>query len=83
MSEISVIVPAYNSEDTIKRCLDSIIEQSIFDKMEVIAINDGSVDLTLKILKSYEQRYANIKIIDTLNRRSSKSKKLGYTKSYV
>ena len=46
--KVSVIVPAYNSEKTIKRCLDSLLNQS-FKDIEIIVINDGSNDQTKEI----------------------------------
>ena len=46
--EISVIIPAYNVEEYLPRCLDSILDQS-FRKYEVIIIDDGSTDNTGKI----------------------------------
>lgn len=50
---ISIIVPAYNAEKYIKACLDSIIIQT-YSNFEVIVINDGSIDQTEEILKSYQ-----------------------------
>ncbi|WP_067090696.1 glycosyltransferase family 2 protein [Methanobrevibacter curvatus] len=46
--EVSVIVPSYNNENSIERCLSSIIDQN-FSSFEIIFINDGSTDNTLKI----------------------------------
>ncbi|HVC36229.1 MAG TPA: glycosyltransferase family A protein [Candidatus Dormibacteraeota bacterium] len=54
MQKISVIVPVYNGEKYIKHCLDSILNQS-FEYVEVLAINDGSKDNSLKILREYER----------------------------
>ena len=53
MTKVSVIVPAYNAEKTIKRCLDSIMNQT-FDDYEVIVINDGSTDNTKDLLDMYK-----------------------------
>ena len=57
---ISIIVPIYNASKTINRCLDSLIHQTIFDKMEIILINDGSTDGTEDILLEYRNKYPNI-----------------------
>ena len=49
---ISIVVPAYNVENYIKECIDSILYQS-YKNIEVIVVNDGSTDGTLDILKEY------------------------------
>src|SRR3989344_7030115 len=51
--EVSVIVLTYNSENTIKRCLDSIFNQT-YKNFELIILDDGSTDHTIKIIKSYK-----------------------------
>ncbi len=67
MKKISVIVPAYNAEKYIEKCLNSILNQTLED-IELIVINDESKDKTLSILKNYEQQYSKkIKIIDQKN----------------
>lgn len=50
--KISVIVPVFNSEKTIRRCIDSIFNQS-YENFEIIIVNDGSTDKTKKILNEY------------------------------
>lgn len=62
MQKISVIVPAYNVEKTIEKCLDSIISQS-YQNIEIIVVNDGSTDSTGKILAEYSTKDARIKVI--------------------
>ena len=52
---ISVIVPAYNAENTIKRSVDSVIENT-FKELEIIVVDDGSKDNTCKIVKSIIMR---------------------------
>ena len=60
MSEkVSVIIPAYNSEKTIKRCIESIILQNRAD-VEIIIINDGSTDETDSICKVLQTEHENI-----------------------
>lgn len=73
---ISVIVAAYNSEKCIKKCLDSICEQS-FKDLEIIIVNDGSVDHTLSILKEYKQRDSRIKIVNQENQGAGLAKNAG------
>ena len=66
VSPVSVIVPVYNSEDTMRKCLDSLIDQSQ-KRIRIICVNDGSSDRTLEILKEYKRRYWKIKIINQKN----------------
>ena len=66
MPKVSVIIPVYNSEKYIKSCLNSVLEQS-FKDYEIIAINDGSTDNTLKILKNYSLKHNNFKLLVTEN----------------
>lgn len=53
MTKISVIVPVYNTQDYLKECIDSVLNQSLTD-FELICIDDGSTDGSLEILKDYE-----------------------------
>ena len=63
---VSVLIPAYNAEKTIHRCLDSILAQTYCD-IEVIIVNDGSKDSTLAELQVYEKKDERVKVIDQLN----------------
>ena len=56
--KLSIIIPAFNAEETICRCLDSVLKQTIQD-YEVLVINDGSLDGTELVLKDYVERYAD------------------------
>ena len=47
---VSVIIPVYNCEKTVGRCINSVLNQTLAN-IEVIAVNDGSDDSTLKVLK--------------------------------
>ncbi|MBO7253348.1 MAG: glycosyltransferase family 2 protein [Oscillospiraceae bacterium] len=58
-NRITVVVPAYNNETWLPRCLDSLLAQDHPD-MEIIVVNDGSSDGTAKVLDGYAERYANI-----------------------
>ncbi len=65
--KLSIIVPVYNVEKYLRRCLDSLVNQSL-SEIEVICINDGSKDNSLSILREYEKKYKDkIKIIDKEN----------------
>lgn len=72
---ISVIVPVYNAEKYISRCLDSILSQE--GDFEVVVINDGSTDSSLKILQEYAKKYKNIKLINQSNQGVSAARNAG------
>ena len=63
---VSVIVIAYNAEKYIKRCMDSLLSQT-FKDFEIVAVNDGSTDNTLKILEEYAAQDNRVKIISKPN----------------
>ena len=54
--KVSVIVPCYNSAKTVERTLDSLRAQTLRD-MEIVVINDGSLDNTLEVLEKYAETY--------------------------
>lgn len=64
--KVSIIIPAYNAEKYIDKCLYQIVNQTIND-FEVIIINDGSTDNTLKKLRKYEKKYKFIKVYSQSN----------------
>ena len=55
MVEISVIIPLYNGEKYIKRCYESIINQDFDKEVEIIFVDDGSSDNSLKILNELKK----------------------------
>ena len=63
---VSVIIPAYNIEDYIGRCLDSIISQT-YKNLEIIVVDDGSRDHTGDILDNYAKKDRRIKVIHKEN----------------
>ena len=63
MPKISVLIPAYNVEKYIARCLDSVIGQTFTD-IEIIIVNDGSTDGTASIIDEYATRDSRIRVID-------------------
>ena len=64
--KISIIIPCYNAEEYISQCLESIVNQT-YSNLEIICVNDGSIDNTLFILKKYQERDKRIKIINQEN----------------
>ncbi len=66
MIKVSVIVPVYNQEKYIERCIDSILAQSL-QEIEVILVDDGSTDATADILSHYEQKDERITVLHQQN----------------
>ena len=64
--KVSVIVPVYNSEKYLKRCLDSIIAQT-YNNLEIIIVNDGSTDNSTDIIREYKKKDNRIKEINQKN----------------
>lgn len=77
---ISVIVPAYNAENTIKRSVDSVIENT-FKELEIIVVDDGSKDNTCKIVKSIIKEDERVKLISKKNGGVSSARNLGIQKA--
>ena len=78
--KISVLVPVYNVEKYLRQCLDSIINQT-FEDIEIICINDGSLDGSLKILQEYQSQDNRIVIIDKPNSGYGDSMNTGLSKA--
>ncbi len=77
MIKVSVIVPAYNSEKYINKCLDSLVNQTL-KEIEIVVINDGSTDKTSAILNSYLTKYPlKIKVINQENQGIAEARNRG------
>ena len=77
---VSIIVPVYNTEKYIRECLQSLIHQS-YAHIEIIAVDDGSTDSSLKILNQYAQKFPQIKIISQANAGLSAARNTGIASS--
>ena len=55
MAKVSVIVPIYNVEKYLSKCLDSLVNQTLED-IEIILVNDGSTDSSKKIAENYKNK---------------------------
>lgn len=64
--KVSVIIPVYNVEKYLERCLQSVSNQT-FKEIEIICVNDGSTDNSLEILNSFTQRDNRIIVLDKIN----------------
>lgn len=76
MIKVSVIVPVYNTEKYLKRCLDSLVNQTL-KEIEIIIINDCSPDNSKQILNKYEKEYNNVKVFH-----NKTNKGIGYNRNF-
>lgn len=80
IKNISVIVPIYNKEKCLKKCLDSILGQTD-QELEVILVDDGSTDSSLKICREYAAKDARVQVYSKPNGGVSSARNLGMEKS--
>ena len=66
MIDISIIVPIYNLENKLSKCIESLLSQT-FKNIEIILVNDGSKDNSLKICRYYQNIDKRIIVIDISN----------------
>lgn len=77
MPKISVIIPVYNVEDYIEKCLDSVVSQTLED-IEIIVVNDGSTDLSKEKINKYLEKYPEkIKYLEKENGGLSSARNFG------
>ncbi len=77
---VSIIVPAYNAEKYIEKCLESILEQT-YGNTEIIVVDDGSIDGTFDIINSFSKRYSRIQVIKKENGGVSSARNIGLQKA--
>lgn len=75
--KVSIIIPVYNVERYLRKSIESALNQSL-DNIEIIAVNDGSTDNSLKILNEYESVYENFKVINQANMGLSGARNSGF-----
>ena len=80
MPKVSIIIPVYNDEIYVKRCLDSLVNLTLKD-IEIIVVDDGSTDNTPAILKEYSKKDARIKIITQENSKQGAARNNGIKNS--
>lgn len=78
--KVSVIIPVYNTEQYLKPCIESLLNQTLKD-IEFIFINDGSTDSSLKIIEEYAKKHKSIKVYTTTNQGVGKARNLGLEKA--
>ena len=74
--KISIIVPVYNVENYLKECLDSLINQTL-KEIEIICVDDGSADNSLKILQEYAGQDKRIKVLTQKNKKQGAARNKG------
>lgn len=80
MFRLSIIVPVYNVDKYLSKCLDSLLQQDIeLDDYEIIIVNDGSIDDSLTIAKTYQAKYSNIQILSKVNAGLGAARNTGIT----
>ena len=79
--KVSIIVPVYNTQDYLKKCLDSLVNQT-YNNIEIILINDGSPDNSEKIILKYKEKYPKlIKYYKQKNKGQGAARNLGIKKA--
>ena len=73
---ISVVVPFYNCEKYLTRCIDSLLAQT-YKKIEILLIDDGSTDQSVFICKSYEEIDVRVRVISKKNSGVSSARNMG------
>ncbi|MBP5547927.1 MAG: glycosyltransferase family 2 protein [Bacteroidales bacterium] len=68
MKTLTFLIPCYNVSTCVSNCIDSMLVDDILDDIEILAINDGSKDNTLEILREYEAKHPDtVRVIDKPN----------------
>ena len=74
--KVSVIIPVYNSEKSIRKCLDSVLAQTL-NEIEIICVDDGATDSSPQILEEYAQKDARVRVIHQENAGAGAARNLG------
>lgn len=64
--KVSVIVPIYNVEKYLRKCVDSLLSQTL-KEIEIVLVDDGSPDASGEIADEYQKKYSNVKTIHREN----------------
>ena len=73
---VSIIIPAYNSEKTLENTVNSAINQS-YENLEIIIVDDGSIDSTPNICDQIAHRYEEVKVVHVANGGAARAKNIG------
>ena len=78
--KVSVIIPVYNEEKYLEECLDSVLAQTLRE-IEIICVDDGSDDDSVKILEDYAGRDSRVSLLKQKNRYAGNARNLGMSKA--
>lgn len=78
---ISVIIPVYNAEKYIDKCLQSIVKQTFENNIEILVVNDGSTDNTTEILEKLSKKIPNLRVFHIENGGVSNARNIGISKA--
>lgn len=77
---VSIIIPVYNTKEYLKKCVDSLLAQTYKD-IEIILINDGSTDDSIKVCEMYEKTDSRVKVFSQVNSGQGEARNLGISKA--
>ncbi len=80
LKKLSVIIPAYNVEKSLVKCVESVVNQT-YKNIEIVIVDDGSKDLTPQICDELKNKYENIIVIHQENQGSNKTRETGFNAS--
>ena len=80
MDKVSIIIPVYNGEKYLQKCIESLINQT-YKNIEIIFLNDGSIDNSIKILQKYQKKDKRITLINKENTGVSDTRNIGISKA--
>ena len=81
--QLSVIIPMYNAEKYIKRCIESVYRQDLdINHFELLVVNDGSTDNSPSIVKELQKIYPNITLIDKENGGQATARNMGLEEAH-
>jgi len=80
--EISIIIPCYNEEGNIRACLDSLLDDFTKESCEIIVVDGMSTDGTAGVLKEYEEKYENLKVLSNPDRLQAHGLNIGIKNSH-
>lgn len=75
--DLSIIIPVYNAENTLVRCLNSILIQKSNYRIQIIFIDDGSTDNSLEILNNFQKKYSNVIVYSQKNEKQAQARNKG------
>ena len=82
MRQLSIIIPVYNVENYIKKCLHSIIDNNYLDDVEIICVDDGSQDDSGKTCDAFSQKYENVTVVHCPNGGVARARNIGLSAAH-